>query len=512
MNIQFNSTKGVGLIEVLIATVVISLGLLSLASMQGSFLSESGINKAKAEAQVIAEQKIEEFRNVVTKNEFIALASENIDTPEPLIIGKNATFNRSWTIGSLSSDPETKTITVSVTWDNETIELTSELAWNIVGNSSVYSSTGGNAGMASSLPSPSSDAAKVEAMDTISEDAVADGYGFQRYRNADGKDVIADESYNDADGDGDADDGNFAVGRQLTCEHVCLSVKGRVFLENDAAFNQYEKIRDDDVTVCSWKEDIDPDTAGDQLTVTETVAGGSFSKREYICYFGGDCSSETDLTYGTAGCPSDYATLDPVNVRGGWRGNIGIVGFTNPTSDTLCFLGQVGGVTRRNYKTTRTDGTNITQEGINTNYECHDFLMINNPSDNATACSDYTLISASTINKELIGSNATAINSISTDASSCDVISYVFSGSIAGTNDERSSLVLSVNSVSCEIGPTTGGPDSRNTLYSCTAVGEDSDVITLDATSEEATPNFSTSSSVTLGDVISAPDITFTAF
>jgi len=497
MNIQFNSTKGVGLIEVLVATVVISMGLLSLASMQGNFLSESGTNKAKAEAQILAEQKIEEFRNVITTTEFSVLGNGTDN-----ITGTNASFTRTWAVADAASGPERKTIRVRVAWDSESITLNSELAWNIVGNSSLYSSSGGNTGMGSSLPSPSSDAAIVEGLDAAAlsaATAVDDGYSFQIYRNTDGKQVIADASY----GGG--------VGRQLTCGHVCLSTKGSIYLESATDFNTYEKIRDDDVTVCSWKEDIDAATSGDQMTITESVGGTSFSKREYICYYGGDCASETAGTYVAAGCPSNYADLPSINVRGGWRGNIGIVGFSNPTSKTLCFLGQIAGTTRRSYETTRTDGTDITQEGVNTNYECHDFLMVNNPSASVTACSDYTLIPVSTINKELVGDNTVAVNSISTDASSCNATNYEITGGLSGgTDNQRKNLVITLNSsVPCQVGPTTGNP--KYIGYTCTIAGSSGDVVILGVFSSELTATPS-SSSITFGATpsLSGPSIVLT--
>jgi len=100
---------GFGLIEVLVSTVVIALGLLAIASMQGNFLSNSADNKARAEAQILAEEKIEALKNLIIVSEHGALASSlSNDT----ILGTNATYTRNWTV----SGSNIKTINVTVFW------------------------------------------------------------------------------------------------------------------------------------------------------------------------------------------------------------------------------------------------------------------------------------------------------------------------------------------------------------------------------------------------------------
>jgi len=483
MNTKHKFSKGIGLIEVLVATVVISLGLLSIASMQGNFLSESGANKAKAEAQILAEQKIEEYRNVSTKDAFTAYASGTDAT----ITGKNASFTRSWVIADFNA-PVRKSIDVKVSWGDQEISLKSELAWNAVGNSSIYSSTNGNSGMGSALPSPSSDAGKVEAMDADElaandDGTIGDGYGFKRYRNADGKDIVADEDYGLVC---DENENCGYTGRQLTCDHVCLSVTGSIYLPADATssyFDTYEKIRDDDVTVCRWEENKGAvityavDASGDKIPPSTNEQ--AFEKRNYICYFSGDCSSETDDTYAAAGCPSDYADLPTPNVTGGWRGNIGLIGFDETGTNTLCFQGQEAGTTRRNYRTTRLNGdgtAGVAEEGVNTNYACHNFLMMKRIGGQ-NSCADHAdiRISGANINRTLTG---TEPNRILTDSSSCTDITHSFTGDVVVSAEDnyrqRSSLRILVSSEitgvsgSCFVGPVdANGNDNAYATYTC---------------------------------------------
>ncbi|MGR9117355.1 MAG: type IV pilus modification PilV family protein [Gammaproteobacteria bacterium] len=134
--INYRTTnKGVGLIEVLVSLVVIALGLMAVASMQGNFLSSSGDSKARAEAQSLAEDKIEEFRNNMIKGDYDAIITSG--APEN-IAGVNESFARSWTVNDLTS-PDRKQLTVTICWSagcdalnpatNQQIVLTSEIAF-----------------------------------------------------------------------------------------------------------------------------------------------------------------------------------------------------------------------------------------------------------------------------------------------------------------------------------------------------------------------------------------------
>lgn len=128
---QINRNRGVGLIEVLITTVVIGVGLLALASMQGGLMSETGASKTRAEALGLAEQKIEELRNYISRGQFDAV-TDNSD-PSPGIIGINATFDRAWDI--TPNDPTGSQIidlTVRVWWGNQAdqqVALSSQIAY-----------------------------------------------------------------------------------------------------------------------------------------------------------------------------------------------------------------------------------------------------------------------------------------------------------------------------------------------------------------------------------------------
>lgn len=121
--------KGIGLIEVLVALLVVSLGLLALASFQGSLLKASGSNKARAEAIGIAQQEMELIRYAATRSDDFILVPTN--PAAKTVVGTNASFN----VTSIAEDPTANTIinvVVTVAWtdaagDADNVTLMSEI-------------------------------------------------------------------------------------------------------------------------------------------------------------------------------------------------------------------------------------------------------------------------------------------------------------------------------------------------------------------------------------------------
>jgi len=191
--------NGVGLIEVLITTVVIAIGLLAVASLQGEFLSSSGSSKIRSEALTLAEQKIEEFRNNIKRG---TLADTSIDEcigvnasidgylgicpplvsdtapvyPE-VIIGSNTSFTRTWVVSAGGSE-DRKKIAVTISWDNdgdsdtvnddEKINITTEMTFIDPAKTALYALA--SAGGTAAVPSPRQNAS--EDVNSASENVV----------------------------------------------------------------------------------------------------------------------------------------------------------------------------------------------------------------------------------------------------------------------------------------------------------------------------------------------------
>ncbi len=119
-------SRGISLIEALIAILVLGAGLLAVAKFQGGLTASSGQTKARAEAVQLARDRIEQLRNLITATQHANLAGGS-DTPT----GVAASFTRNWSV--TGTDPVQ--IRVSVTWDDpkdgtQTVALTSLIAWD----------------------------------------------------------------------------------------------------------------------------------------------------------------------------------------------------------------------------------------------------------------------------------------------------------------------------------------------------------------------------------------------
>jgi len=162
--------NGIGLIEVLIATVVIAIGLLAVASLQGGFLSSSGGSKIRSEALTLAQQKIEELKNNINLAGYNAIPNSVdivADAANP-IAGTNTSFTRSWVIDEGGS-ADRKYISVTVSWDNdgnpdtvnddEKINITTEMTFIDPAKSALYALIAGSSGTAA-VPSPRQNASE----------------------------------------------------------------------------------------------------------------------------------------------------------------------------------------------------------------------------------------------------------------------------------------------------------------------------------------------------------------
>ena len=124
----FHKQRGISLIEALIAITVLSLGMLSIAKFQGDLTASSGTTKARAEAIKLAQDKIEELRNLILRAQYDAVADGD-DNP----VGTNTVFDREWTV--TPSGSRMMQIAVTVSWDDprgesQAVGLSSIIAWD----------------------------------------------------------------------------------------------------------------------------------------------------------------------------------------------------------------------------------------------------------------------------------------------------------------------------------------------------------------------------------------------
>jgi len=111
--------RGIGLLEVLIAALVLAIGVAAVTKLQGDFFAASGESKARAEALAIAQSRLETMRNymneIETQTEFQTTYDVVSDANTATINGVNASYSREETI---AANGEGRTVTVTVAWDD----------------------------------------------------------------------------------------------------------------------------------------------------------------------------------------------------------------------------------------------------------------------------------------------------------------------------------------------------------------------------------------------------------
>jgi Tfp pilus assembly protein PilV len=416
MTMKFiHSTKksfGIGLIEVLVATVVVAIGLLGVASLQTNLMSSSRTNKTRDEAKALADSKIEELRDTITKTNYTALASS---PPSPLerIGGVTETFTRSWVITN-QTNPVTKQVSVTVCWSDgcppgnnvaNKVAVQSVIAFDGLGNSVLSAKSAGQAGTAA-IMGPTLNA---RSSDDISSpiNLTTPGTPGTVYTAPDGKTYIVQSDTHKA-----------------LAAPGCSTLVGLTSFENnlytrrvdhdgvtgDEAIELYEKnvivgaeyclpkvrynggviipIRGIVHSGATTGNGNNPTLLDVSLFTFNTSESGTYcvfnpqtgaKSAPYVCYVGGNCQYGPNGT--TAGnpvteCPNPSVSAAIVG-PGGWRGKVGLLGVA-ANGNNVCFAEELAGTpaiidTAREYYTRR----NAINEGINKPYNCHDFLIIN---------------------------------------------------------------------------------------------------------------------------------------
>lgn len=413
--------KGIGLIEVLIATVVIAVGLLAVAMFQTNLISGSGENKTRAQAMVLAEQKMEEIRNNITVAGYNAVAGGN-DTAT----GTNASYTRSWTITG-GDHPARKNIAVQVSWGgggtDERVNLVTEMAW-ITPEKSATSAIAESLGGGMATPSPRQHAsedvgAASEQIDETTETALPHTVEFALVEGDLPETVslpgagagqltqVAPDSHFYAKSIGNGIIAVYLCDETLLIEEVtgnCRYIQnhfgGVVHRLAGTVYSTSSKSLAD-VQVAWTSSDVHACYNG---AATES---GGLKQKPYECVFAGNCDATDE---GVNRCYADVTDTQIASRKVGPGGEYGDVGLLNlddqgGDQEQVCFLedtvdpatspllntsgnavlneNYLYGVTKRSYVTRKiqrtTAGTANEQksQGINRSYTNHNFLVIN---------------------------------------------------------------------------------------------------------------------------------------
>jgi len=388
--------KGIGLIEVLITTVVVAVGLLAVASLQGKFVSSSGESKMRSEALVLAEQKLEQFRNtvVITNTNVPATGYNNIlaagsfaDTGNP-IVGTNASFTRSWTITDVTppvppfaaGDPSLKRVSVQVGWDgngdgdsndaDEIVNVVTEMAWIDPAKASQYAAT--NAGGSTSVASPRQNASEDAAAESVIGTSLAITDLDLTTTGSAGVDATVSVTVPPVGGVGGAtititqvapgshfytattaalstiDVGVIAVflcsdadnnsSTPDTCTHIQNHFGGVVHriagTVHSTSSNGFTNVK------VAWTSSSVSDCYNGQETVVSGSGNNQYRYKPYECIYAGNCDATVDnvngCTYGVTDAQIAARHVGP----GGEYGDVGLIGVDDQGGDReqVCFL------------------------------------------------------------------------------------------------------------------------------------------------------------------------------
>jgi len=128
MKVLQKKMSGFSILEALIAAIVVGVGMLGLAKLQGITLANSSESRLRTDALNLAQEKIEELRTFANQTTYDALANA-ADTS----VGSNVTYTRNWAISNCANAVSCQRANVTVTWVDhvgatQTVQLTSYIA------------------------------------------------------------------------------------------------------------------------------------------------------------------------------------------------------------------------------------------------------------------------------------------------------------------------------------------------------------------------------------------------
>jgi len=144
---HINNQNGFTLIEILVASVIITFGMLAMSTFLGNYVSKNAQNEHRTMATVVAEQKIEELRTVALGNVVILDATPSIVyTNGDLVAADSDNVGRAIDangndLGATGTAGEIYTLTWNVNDTNNPHTVTATVAWDGIGNSQVSIAT-----------------------------------------------------------------------------------------------------------------------------------------------------------------------------------------------------------------------------------------------------------------------------------------------------------------------------------------------------------------------------------
>jgi prepilin-type N-terminal cleavage/methylation domain-containing protein len=126
------SSAGFTLVEVIVALLILSTGVLGLVRFQGTILANSSFSREHSEAVLIAQRKVEELRSYAALAPSAGrLAYADVIDGGDTLPGKTGDYQRAWIVTD-NAWPDYKLLNTNVTWtdvhgNNQTVSVMTEI-------------------------------------------------------------------------------------------------------------------------------------------------------------------------------------------------------------------------------------------------------------------------------------------------------------------------------------------------------------------------------------------------
>ena len=310
---MFKRVNGFGLIEVLIALIVLGIGLLGVALFSGQMLSESGNSKARSEALMLAQGHLEAIREASASLSLASLETDVLLTASQAIKGRNAEFVLT-PQGSVASSALLANVTVNWTDVNSVVQSVS-LNTQITDASVVATETAagggdngaGNNPFALNLPTGGAQygSAVVDNGGALPSEVRIDD--LQVIDDGSGGVKLVYDSNTDGDNDPDTDSDEL-----LTFSGDAFSeIRGVVYVDSSTGLD----LDDIDVFASLNVTPSDTGVCPKSDPYSDPYAEGSDFFFEYRCFFGADWYGRIDVQYVIAGNGKNPDEVDSSKVQ-----------------------------------------------------------------------------------------------------------------------------------------------------------------------------------------------------
>ena len=112
MSGQRITSRGISIVEALVALMILGVAMLGLVRLQGQTMLSMGDSRMKTHALAVAQDKIEELRNFGNRSEYDVYSGSANDS----IAGVGGAFTRAWTLTDCGRIASCKQVSVAVSW------------------------------------------------------------------------------------------------------------------------------------------------------------------------------------------------------------------------------------------------------------------------------------------------------------------------------------------------------------------------------------------------------------